>query len=169
MSADAHAIMAAQKTVSGRIRALAQTGLTRSEIAKLVGRSYQQVRQVLVEDERRRLRQDYSPAASPGLREDPSAFAGPAPIIDGRAERVQLDADGRLLLTPTLIEALDARPGEWVIATVDENGSVALLSARAAMKQAQAIIRRFVPAGVSLVDELLAERRAEAERETRGE
>jgi hypothetical protein len=37
------------------------------------------------------------------------------------------------------------------------------------MKQAQAIIQRFVPVGVSLVDELLAERRTEAQRETASE
>lgn len=33
------------------------------------------------------------------------------------------------------------------------------------MKRAQAIIRQFVPEGVSLVDELIEERRREAERE----
>jgi len=35
----------------------------------------------------------------------------------------------------------------------------------AAIKRAQAIARRYVPAGSSLVDELIAERREEAARE----
>ncbi|MFN8616472.1 MAG: hypothetical protein U0837_05210 [Dehalococcoidia bacterium] len=34
-----------------------------------------------------------------------------------------------------------------------------------AIKEAQRIIRRFIPEGVSLADELIAERRLEAERE----
>jgi hypothetical protein len=39
------------------------------------------------------------------------------------------------------------------------------MSLPASVRRAQAIVRQFIPAGVSLVDELLAERRLEAERE----
>ncbi|HVY34180.1 MAG TPA: hypothetical protein VG960_07140 [Caulobacteraceae bacterium] len=166
MPLDLDAILQSSATVADKIRTLHRAGYARADIARLLGKRYQHIRNVLEDDARSK--RDRAPPNS-SFAEEPSAFVGPPPIIDGRTERVQLDADGRLLLTPTLIEALDARPGEWVIATVSEDGEVALLSARAAMKQAQAIIRRFVPAGVSLVEELLAERRAEAERETRGE
>jgi hypothetical protein len=39
------------------------------------------------------------------------------------------------------------------------------MSLPASVRRAQAIVRRFIPPGVSLVDELIAERRAEAKRE----
>ncbi len=40
-----------------------------------------------------------------------------------------------------------------------------VLSRTAALRELQAQVRRYVPEGVSLVDELLAERRAEAAEE----
>lgn len=168
MRPDAQLIMAAQTTISGRIRALAQSGFSRSEIAELVQRSYQQVRQVLVEDERRRTRNDMPVVARAGVQEDSTDFSRPPSGLGLHTQRVQLDESGRLVLPPSLIKTLDARPGEWIIAVSAEDGTVALLSARAAMRQAQAIVRAFAPAGVSLVDELIAERRAEAARENDG-
>jgi hypothetical protein len=38
-----------------------------------------------------------------------------------------------------------------------------------ALRRARALVRKYVPPEVSLVDELIAERRAEAEKEERGE
>lgn len=52
------------QTISDRIRALAAEGRSRSEIARLVDRSYQQVRQVLVADEAKRRRNRTEPNAS---------------------------------------------------------------------------------------------------------
>jgi hypothetical protein len=46
-----------------------------------------------------------------------------------------------------------------------EEGEIKLLTPQAAMRRAQAIVRQFVPEGVSLVDELIADRRREAARE----
>jgi hypothetical protein len=40
-----------------------------------------------------------------------------------------------------------------------------LMSLPVSVRRAQAMIRQFVPEGVSLVDELLAERRTESQRE----
>jgi hypothetical protein len=44
---------------------------------------------------------------------------------------------------------------------MSEDG-IEILSRRAALKRAHSIARQFVPEGVSLVDELIAERRREA-------
>ena len=176
VAADPNVIVNSPVSISDKIRALAEAGYARADIARLLGKRYQHVRNVLEDDARKsRLGQGFAESrpdrdpgeAGPGMRDEATPFAGPS--TEDHVERVRLDTEGRLLLTQNLIEALGARPGEWVIATVREDGTIALLSARAAMKQAQAIIRRFVPAGVSLVEELLAERRAEAERENRGE
>jgi bifunctional DNA-binding transcriptional regulator/antitoxin component of YhaV-PrlF toxin-antitoxin module len=44
-----------------------------------------------------------------------------------------------------------------------EDGEIVLLTAVAAMRRVQAMVRQFVPDGVSLVDELIEERRREAQ------
>ncbi|MEI9891045.1 MAG: hypothetical protein WDN45_11180 [Caulobacteraceae bacterium] len=123
---------------------------------------------MLVDEERRRARRGSNEQSSPGMREEAAAFLAP-PMEPNLADRVLLDDEGRLCLTPDLIKALNARPGEYVIAVAGPDGTVALTSARTAMEQARAIIRAYVPEGVSLVEELLAERRAEAERENRSD
>ena len=45
------------------------------------------------------------------------------------------------------------------------NGELRLRSFDAALKRVQEIVRRYVPEGVSLADELIRERREEAARE----
>jgi hypothetical protein len=45
------------------------------------------------------------------------------------------------------------------------NGELRIRSLSSAIKKAQTIVREFVPANLSLVDELIADRRAEAIRE----
>ena len=45
------------------------------------------------------------------------------------------------------------------------DGEVRITTRQARMRRAQELVRRYIPEGVSLVDELIAERRAEAERE----
>lgn len=60
-----------QSSISDRIRALAAAGHPRSEIARMVNRSYQQVRQVLVADEARSRR-----AAADSAPADREAAAG---------------------------------------------------------------------------------------------
>jgi hypothetical protein len=44
-------------------------------------------------------------------------------------------------------------------------GEARLTTRREQLRRAQALVRRYVPAGVSLVDELITERRAEATHE----
>ena len=43
-----------------------------------------------------------------------------------------------------------------------EDGVLILMSPETAVRKAQELVRRYIPEGVSLVDELIAERRAEA-------
>jgi hypothetical protein len=61
-------------------------------------------------------------------------------------------------------QALGLKAGDALFARL-EGGEIHLLTPKAAMQRAQALIRQFVPAGVSLVDDLLEERRQEVERE----
>ena len=57
--------------------------------------------------------------------------------------------------------------GAVVTIRMDEDG-LHIQSRAQAIKRAQAIVRKYVPEGVSLVDELIAERRREAKREQAG-
>jgi hypothetical protein len=47
------------------------------------------------------------------------------------------------------------------------DGELRLLSKEAAIRKAQELVRQYIPEGVSLVDQLIEERRAEAARESR--
>jgi len=52
-----------------------------------------------------------------------------------------------------------------VTLTENADGDLVVTTPEAALQKLQALVRKHVPEGVSLVDELLAERRAEATRE----
>ena len=72
--------------------------------------------------------------------------------------------NGRIVLPVALRRRLDVvRGGTLVIR--EEDGRLVLESADEAITRAQDIVRRFAPDAVGVVDELFAERRAEAERE----
>jgi hypothetical protein len=156
-------------SVSDNIRALARAGYSRSEIAGLLGKRYQHVRNVLVDDERRQRPPAFwadRPAGQVrGMAEGQRAYE-PPPVQAGEIlVWIDVAPDGSLRLPEPACAALEVAHGGKVLATVADNGSVIILSAHAAMRQAQALVRRYTPPGVSLADELIAERRAEVARE----
>ena len=72
--------------------------------------------------------------------------------------------NGRVVLPVALRRRLNVvRGGTLVIR--DDGGRLVLESADEAITRAQDIVRRFAPDAAGVVDELSAERRAEAERE----
>jgi bifunctional DNA-binding transcriptional regulator/antitoxin component of YhaV-PrlF toxin-antitoxin module len=72
--------------------------------------------------------------------------------------------DGRVIIPAEALAELGLKSPESVSAKLID-GEVVVDTFEAALKRLQAEVRRQVPEGVSLVDELIAERRAEAERE----
>lgn len=82
----------------------------------------------------------------------------------GAAERLRVGAAGRLVLPHRFRKSLGVKPGDEVVAVLEE-GRVVIMSREQAWKSAQEIVRRYVPKGLSLADELIAERRREAARE----
>jgi bifunctional DNA-binding transcriptional regulator/antitoxin component of YhaV-PrlF toxin-antitoxin module len=78
--------------------------------------------------------------------------------------KIRVDSDLSVVVPSTLSEALGLKEGDVLFARV-ENGEIHLLTPRAAARRAQAIVRQFVPEGVSLVDELIEDRRREVEAE----
>jgi bifunctional DNA-binding transcriptional regulator/antitoxin component of YhaV-PrlF toxin-antitoxin module len=60
--------------------------------------------------------------------------------------------------------AAGLKEGDEVILALDETG-LRILTPRQAIKQAQDLVRKYIPAGDRLADELLSERRRDANRE----
>ena len=84
-------------------------------------------------------------------------------IVGLRANLV-MASNGRVVIPADIRAALGIRDGGKLIARI-ENGALVLETVHAALAKVQAMVREYVPEGTSLVDELIAERRAEVERE----
>ncbi len=77
--------------------------------------------------------------------------------------RVKLDKQGRVLIPAEIREQLGLEPGGTLLMRV-EGERLILWTPAAGWRMAQAIASQYAP-DRSMVDELIAERRAEAERE----
>lgn len=97
-------------------------------------------------------------------KESPSVAEPPPKGRTGRADWVQIDQQGRLAMPPATREALGLKPGDKVLLEI-EGSDLRVRSLRTVVAEVQAFVRSFVPDDVSLVDELIAERRREAEDE----
>jgi antitoxin PrlF len=75
--------------------------------------------------------------------------------------RAKIDSGGRVVIPAEYRKALGLHEGDLVTMRLVD-GEVHLYSFEEGLRRAQAIVRQFVPEGVSLVDELIAERRREA-------
>ena len=163
-SFDPQAIVASNLSISEKIRRLAAAGFTRGQIAKLIDRSYQQVRQVLVEDERRAARQ-----ASGAPQSMAAAGVAEAPTTFGGIYRLEIEENGVVRLPPAVMAALQVTTGSILISELGED-RLTLLSPRAAWRKVQDLVASMnIPPDRLLSEELIADRRAEAAREDAGE
>lgn len=135
---------------SEKMRVLAKAGYKRKVIADFLGTRYQFVRNVLVQDEARHAKKLAATSVAGEVKLAPT--------------KLRLGPDGRVVIPAAFRDSLGISEGDTLIASVVD-GELHLLTIRAAMRKAQAIVRQFVPEGVSLVDELLEDRRREVERE----
>lgn len=140
------------ETVSDKIRALDAAGFKRADIARFLDKRYQHIRNVLV--------------SSHGNKALVKRQVSAAPSAPRRLKaRLQLGAGGRIVIPADMRAAMGVSEGDTLLARVVD-GEFRLLSREAAIRKVQALVRRHVPEGISLVDELIADRRAEARRET---
>lgn len=77
---------------------------------------------------------------------------------------MKMSEGGRVVIPAEIRKALNLNEGDTVLWELLD-GEARLTSRREQLRRAQALVRRYVPEGVSLVDELIAERRAEASSE----
>ena len=151
-------------TVSDKIRALDAAGYPRAEIARVLGKRYQHVRNVLEAD---RL---HPPRGGAGdnrgmLPEPPGEGLQDAGRDFAASMRLTVEADGAIRLPPEILSALQAKPGAVVIAEMQDDGLKLFTNLAAwdrVRRMAQAI--GFDPKR-DMVAELLADRRAEVERD----
>ncbi|MDQ6660692.1 MAG: AbrB/MazE/SpoVT family DNA-binding domain-containing protein [Chloroflexota bacterium] len=74
--------------------------------------------------------------------------------------KAKISEGGRIVIPVEYRQALGLHVGDEVILRLD-NGEVRITTPRQAIKHAQDLIRRYIPQGRSLSDELIAERRLE--------
>ena len=77
---------------------------------------------------------------------------------------VPLQENGRMILPADIRRALNLKKGDKVIIET-EGDRVELTSAQRERHRARALFRKFVPAGQPVVDQLIADRREEADRD----
>ncbi len=80
------------------------------------------------------------------------------------AHRARITEGGRVVIPAEFRRQLDLQPGVDVILDVAD-GDLRIRSLRRAIERAQALVRRHVPEGASLADELIRERQKAAQRE----
>ncbi len=140
-------------TKSDKIRALFLEGYSRSEIAKYLDIRYQHVRNVLVQDGHTKTRLE-QPAASRG-----STDIEPTEVPS--SVRATVGPGGRIVIPAPYRQVLGLDDGTPVVIRLDGD-DIRVTSHATAIRRVQEMIREYVPDDVSLVDELIAERRREA-------
>jgi hypothetical protein len=159
-------IVASHATVSDKIRALDSAGYPRAEIARLLAKRYQHVRNVLEADKIRSPKQHFDVRA-----QEPSG------VEEGKAEefvlphrgpdhgsffRLLVGPDGGVYLPAEVCRALAVGPGDVLVGKLDGK-DFSLTDGETSMRRAQQYVRRMIAAGGgSVVDELIADRRREA-------
>ncbi len=88
------------------------------------------------------------------------SFGGEVTFM-GDVVRTKVTQGGRIVIPAEMRRRLGIEIGDDVSVAVD-NGSLRIRTQKESIKRAQELVRKFVPEGVSLVDELIAERRREA-------
>lgn len=151
------AISAPLASKSKKIKALHEAGFTRSAIAGFLEIGYQHVRNVLTAAVPQKTR-------AAGVAETARApYAAESETIESTG-LFEIDSEGRIALSPPLLKAIDAKPGGRVPWRF-EDGELKLMSLPAAWRQIDRLMGDLKRQPESLVDQLIAERRAEFERE----
>lgn len=174
-------------TKSAKIRALHRAGYSRGDIARFLGILYQHVRNVLLEplpkgewtprgnpsaenghDRKRVASEPLGSTSRAGeLASSSNTVPSSVSVPSRTAVWAKLGPTGELTIPDALLGAMGVEPGDDVVLRCEDE-ELHVSGRDAAIRRAQRIVRRHVPEGVSLVDELIADRRAEAAREDRG-
>ena len=78
---------------------------------------------------------------------------------------LHVDNQGRVMLPSWWRKKEGVDSSTELCAAVTEEGGLVLETREQGLRRARALLRKYIPAGVKLSDELIADRRAEAARE----
>jgi len=78
--------------------------------------------------------------------------------------RLRINENGRVVIPASFRKALGINPGDEVILRLEDD-EIRLSTLRSRLERARRHLRKYVKAGVSLADELIAERREAAKLE----
>ncbi len=87
-----------------------------------------------------------------------------ARLIMNAEAKLRVNENGRVVIPASFRKALGINPGDEVILSLEED-ELRITTMKRRIERAQRRARRYVKPGVSLVDDLLAERREAAKRE----
>jgi predicted transcriptional regulator len=158
LSPEVARLLEGKTTVAAKIRALAAAGYPRADIARMLGKRYQHVRNVLEEPGKAK-----AAAVTPeGMAEsDAGAF------VHDRPKTYRLEVkNGSVTIPPEVLEALGGGPNGLLTAELDGE-FFKLISIRESVRRIQELLRPYWRPGVSIVDELIADRRREAAEDDR--
>jgi AbrB family looped-hinge helix DNA binding protein len=79
--------------------------------------------------------------------------------------RARINQQGRIVIPAECRAVAGLKPGDELLIEAIGEGELHLRTPEQAIKEAQAIVARYLPKGRDLVQELIDERRAEAARE----
>jgi bifunctional DNA-binding transcriptional regulator/antitoxin component of YhaV-PrlF toxin-antitoxin module len=77
------------------------------------------------------------------------------------------DSQGRVMLPAWWRKKEGVDPSTELCVAVTDQGSLVVETREQGLRRARALMRKYIPEGVNLSDELIADRRAEAAREER--
>ena len=154
------ALTAGLPSKSAKMRRLAEAGYERADIARYLGVRYQFVYNVLA-------------APAPTAGRPVAGKTGPVaeetlrlPASDTpKWVWAEVGGDGQVVLPAGFLDALGLRKGDPVQLALEKD-SIRVLTRDRALKELRAKVKAFMPDNVSLADELIAERRAEAAEES---
>jgi len=142
--------LASPATVSDKIRALDAAGYSRADIARMLGKRYQHVRNVLEADK----------AKMAGARIEAAAPTR-EPLRASNLFHLIVENGGKVQLPAAVLKAFDLKDDRVVVAELD--GDVfSLISPRESLRQARAMVPQWRPGEPLWSEELIAERRREA-------
>ena len=137
-------------TKADKIRALFRAGYSRSEIAGFLEIRYQHVRNVLVRS---------------GFKETQLSQPMPAEAVEPEDStptlvRAAVGPGGRVVIPAAYRRALEVEEGDYIVMQMDGEDLRVSNDAKE-LQRMREVLNSYVPEGVSVVDELIAERRRE--------
>jgi len=79
---------------------------------------------------------------------------------------LSIDNQGRVMLPSWWRKKAGVKSSTQLCAAVTEEGALVLETREQGLRRARALVRKYIPDGVKLSDELIADRRTEAARES---